>query len=354
MTDSSNRIHILDLTKDELARRCELASMPSFRPVQVFEWIYAKRCTDFAAMTNLGKLDRRRFADEYTILAGKQLISRKGSDGVEKLLIEFGPQQEVETVSIPAGKRLTACISTQFGCPVKCAFCASGQSDFAGNLSAGQIIEQLLRLQIQADRSNKRIGNLVVMGMGDPLLNYENVIKAVRIINSPYSFHIAARHITISTVGLPDQIRRLADEELQVTLAISLHSPDQAVREELIPLAQKHRLDQIIDAARYYFQRTGREVTLEYLMLDGINISQTDARQLAAIAQTIRANVNLIAYNPTDQSRFKAPDESDIMQFLHHLQRLDVNVHLRASKGRDIDAACGQLRKRYSRSARSD
>jgi len=347
MANNDDRIHILDLTLDELARRCEEAGLERYRAKQIFDWIFHKPCTDFQAMTNLSKSLRERLAEQYVILTGKEIDRKVSRDGTEKLLLEFQAGKQVESVLIPSPTGLTACLSTQFGCPVGCAFCASGRGDFAGNLTTGQIIEQLLQLEIIADDFQSRISHVVFMGMGEPLLNYDNTVKALRTINSDWSFHIAARHITVSTVGLPEQMRRLAHEGLQITLAISLHSADQAVREQLIPIAHAHTIDQIIEATQYYFQHTGREVTLEYVVLRDINTSLEDAGKLAQLAKRLRANVNLIVYNPTDGSSFEAPTKRSVDTFVEQLRRQKVNVHLRASKGRDIQAACGQLKERY-------
>jgi len=351
MPDQDDREHLLDLTLDELRDRWVERGLPRYRAEQVFEWIYQKRKTDFDQMTNLSKDLRQDLSRSWRVLAGCEITRQESRDGTVKLLLEFGAGQRIETVLIPAGDRLTACLSTQFGCPVRCAFCATGQAGFSGNLSTGQIIEQLLRLQMIADEDGRRIGNVVLMGMGEPLLNYENVLKAVRIINSPYSLHIAARHITLSTVGVPEQMRRLAGEGLQITLAISLHSANQAVRETLIPLAKKHPLKEVIDAARHYFDVTGREITIEYLLLEEVNLSDDDAEKLASLAQSIRANVNLIAFNPVAESAFGPPDRAVVQEFAKKLRQRGVNVNLRASKGADIDAACGQLRKRHSPSS---
>jgi len=248
-------------------------------------------------------------------------------------------------VLLPGPRWLSACLSTQSGCPVGCGFCASGGSGFSGDLPAGEIVEQLLQLQVLADARGERISHLVLMGMGEPLLNYDNTLKAIRIINSPAAFNIGARHITLSTVGLPREIRRLADEGLQLNLAISLHSADQAVRQRLIPFARIYPLPEIVAAARFYFERTGREPTLEYLLLAGVNDAPKDAEALARLAKELRANVNLIAYNPTPGEPYAAPPRRTIALFQQVLEERNVTVHLRASKGADIDGACGQLRR---------
>lgn len=336
--------HILNLSPQELEAWFERTGQPTYRASQVLRWIYQQRATEFSRMTNLSKQLREKLENQFHLLDGKVEICRESIDGTKKLLICFRDNKKVETVLIPAKDRLTVCLSTQAGCPVGCAFCATGQGEFQGHLSAGQIVEQLLHLQLIADEQEKRITNVVFMGMGEPLLNYDNTINALRTINAKWGFNIGARKITISTIGVPEKIRKLASENLQITLALSLHHVEQAKREKLIPLAKKYPLPKIIQAAKYYFEKTGREVTLEYLLLSDINSSEKEAEKLADIAHTLRANVNLIAYNPTAQSEFTAPHQLPIRRFMNTLKERGINVHLRASKGKEIDAACGQLR----------
>jgi 23S rRNA (adenine2503-C2)-methyltransferase len=245
--------------------------------------------------------------------------------------------------------RRTACLSTQVGCPVKCAFCASGLEGLKGNLTTGQVLEQVLRLthNLPADGGGRRISNIVFMGMGEPLANYNVTIAAVKALMAPWAFHISARKITVSTVGLPPQMKRFADLEMSVTLAISLHAPNDALRQQIIPWAEKITIDQIVDAGKYYFDKTGREVTLEYIMLDGpgggVNTLPEHARELASIAKRLRANVNLIYYNEVPELPFKRPTGQTMFSFQNILRAANVNVHVRKSRGREIAAACGQL-----------
>ncbi len=341
--------HVLDLTLDELTDQCVTAGLEKYRGKQIFEWIYKKHKVQFDEMTNLGKELRSRIAAVNDILAAKELARRESSDGTVKLLLEFGEGEQVEAVLIPDEGRLTACLSTQFGCPVHCTFCATGATGYVGNLTAGQIVEQLLRLQLIADENEARISNVVFMGMGEPLLNYDNVMKAIRIINSDWSLNIGARRITVSTIGIPDKIRKLAGENLQITLAISLHTTDQATRENLIPMSKKIMIPVIIDAADFYFKRTGREVTLEYLTIEDVNVSIEDAEKLADIAKRIRANVNVIPFNPIADSMLKGATQAARDRFVSRLRALRVNVNVRSSKGADIEAACGQLKRRMSK-----
>jgi 23S rRNA (adenine2503-C2)-methyltransferase len=241
--------------------------------------------------------------------------------------------------------RRTACLSTQVGCPVGCAFCASGMEGLKGNLTAGQVIEEALRLthNLPAVGAGHRLTNVVFMGMGEPLANFNATVAAVRVLMAPWAFHISGRKITVSTVGLPPQMKRLADLELPVTLAISLHAPNDDLRKRIIPWAEKISISQLIDAGKYYFEKTGREVTLEYIMLEGVNTLPEHARELATIARKLRANVNLIYYNEVPELPFKRPTGQVMFAFQNILRTAGVNVHVRKSRGREIAAACGQL-----------
>jgi len=248
-----------------------------------------------------------------------------------------------QTPSENRATRRTACISSQVGCPVGCRFCASGLGGLDGNLSAGRIVEQAWLLN-QLDHVD-RITNIVFMGMGEPLANLSNVIRAVRVLNAPWGMGISARRITISTVGLPKAIEKLADQlDVPVTLALSLHAPNDRIRRELIPWAEYSTIQQLLDACRLWFDKTGREVTLEYILLGGVNDQPEHARELADVARTMRANVNLIRYNEVAGLPYRRPSADDVHEFQRILRDRRVNAHIRASRGRDIAAACGQLR----------
>ena len=260
----------------------------------------------------------------------------------ELTVLQTSSENQTECVVIPTDKRNTACISSQVGCAVGCKFCASGIGGLDGNLTAGQIIQQVWQLATLKEVT--RISNVVFMGMGEPLSNFEEVIKAIRTLNAEWGMGISARKITVSTVGLPAQIRRLADIDLPITLAISLHAPNDELRKTLIPWAEYVTIDQLIQAADYFFEKTNREITLEYLLLNKVNDQPEHALELAKIAASIRANVNLIRYNQVRGLPFKRPQTDSVLEFQHILQNRNINTHIRASRGRDIAAACGQLR----------
>jgi 23S rRNA (adenine2503-C2)-methyltransferase len=252
------------------------------------------------------------------------------------------PNRQTECVMIPADDRKTACVSSQVGCPVGCRFCASGLGGLDGNLSAGQIVEQVHRLN--GLEGVGRISNIVFMGMGEPLANFASVTSAIRTLNAPWGMGISARKITISTVGLPAAIRKLVTFEIPVTLALSLHAPNDELRKQLIPWADYASIEELLDACDEYFQKSGREITLEYLLLRNVNDRPEHARELAQVARSLRANVNLIRYNEVKGLPYDRPTTEDVRVFQDIVRDRHVNVHLRASRGRDIAAACGQLR----------
>ncbi|MEI8194968.1 MAG: 23S rRNA (adenine(2503)-C(2))-methyltransferase RlmN [Phycisphaerae bacterium] len=260
----------------------------------------------------------------------------------ETVMIPCDDDQCDEYGNTTVAHRRTVCLSTQVGCPVQCKFCASGLEGLKGHLSGGQIIEQALRLQHTLP-PERRLTNVVFMGMGEPLANLNATVQAIKTLMAPWGFAISGRKITVSTVGLPPQMKRLADLELPITLAISLHAPNDVLRRKIIPWAHRISLDQIIDAGRYYFDKTGRELTLEYIMLDGVNTLPEHARQLAAVAKQLRANVNLIYFNEVPGMEFKRPSGITVFAFQNTLRGLHVNCHIRKSRGREIAAACGQL-----------
>jgi len=345
------RAHLLDLDPPALDAWLAARELPRYRASQIFDWVYAKSIPDFAAMTNLPKDLRACLAAEFDLWRGRVTTGSASSDGTQKLLITWPDGQAVETVWIPDGERHTVCVSSQVGCPVGCRFCASGLRGVERNLAAGEIVEQALRVRAlvtarpAADGRPARLSNVVLMGMGEPLANYEHVVRAIRTLNAPWGLGIGARKITLSTVGLPKQIRRLADEGLQLNLALSLHAPTQELRHELIPWGRVP-IPELLDACDYYFQKTGREVTLEYVLLAGVNMRSSHAVQLAAIARRLRCNVNLLRYNPVPGLPYERPTAEAAFAFQEELRRGGVNAHVRTSRGRDIDAACGQLRRR--------
>ena len=347
------------LTAAEMDAAVQTFGWPKFRGKQLRDWVYTKQVTDPARMSNLSPSDRRTFAERFTLSAGQMIAHQTSTDGTAKLLLGWAgdgdvagqpPQTQAETVMIPDADRRTACISSQVGCPVGCKFCASGIGGVKRNLTAAQIVEQVIALNTmlaneKAGDPGQRINHIVFMGMGEPLANYMNLMQAIRVLHDPGCLNIGARKITVSTVGVPAKMRQLAEEALPINLAISLHAPTEVLRKQLIPWAEHFALDDILAAARYYFDQTGREITLEYILLAGVNDQAEHARQLVKLCRTLRANVNLIRYNEVAGLGFGRPKSDDVVVFQEILRSSGVNAHVRKSRGRDIDAACGQLRR---------
>lgn len=367
MTAASGKSHLLGVSLDAFGAWCDQQGLPSYRARQVFEWVYARGASSFDQMTNLSKPLRETLSEQWDIFTSTIIRRQESSDGTIKLLLEWPDGATSECVLIPDQDRRTACISSQVGCPVGCRFCASGLGGLQRQLTAGQIVEQAMRVRQLTEKSKAenrnskqdgpdqpfrlstfdfRLSNIVFMGLGEPLGNYSAVIEAIRILNAPWGMNIGARKITVSTVGLPSQIRRLAREDLQINLALSLHAPNDRIRRELIPWAGKIPLPEIVDSVREYFDRTGREVTMEYILLGAVNDQPRHADELATLCRKMRCNVNLIRYNPVAGLGYERPTSEASQRFVRRLRERGVNAHLRRSRGIDIDAACGQLRRR--------
>lgn len=317
-----------------------------FRAAQVFEWIYKKGVTDFSLMTNLPLALKNSLSERFVVLELElkdALISR---DGTRKFLFGLPDGNSVEAVYIPASGRATGCISTQVGCKFSCRFCASGMLGFKRDLSCAEIIQQVLYLKNGSP--DKKITHLVFMGTGEPLDNYENVIKAVKLINAPEGFNIGARRITISSVGIVPAIRKLAAEGMQIELSISLHAADDRTRSSIMAVNRLYPIAELIRACRDYARATGRQVTFEYILIRGLNSDLQTAQNLAKILRGWNCKINLIPYNPVEESGFFAPARGEISDFKNRLLKSGVNATLRKPRGQDINAACGQLRLRHA------
>lgn len=339
--DDSSRAHILTLTLDDLTTILSDMGQKPFRAKQVAQWVYEHGAVSFEDMTNLSKALRESLATRFEIYRSRIIHRTASNDGTVKLLLEWPDGATSECVMIPTDRQTTGCISSQVGCPVGCRFCASGLDGLQRNLTAGEIVEQALRVRAEAVG---RLTNIVFMGLGEPLANYGTVMQSVRMINASWGMGIGARKITISTVGLPRQIRKLADEGLQLNLALSLHAPTDDLRRELIPWADRISIDELAKACRYYFDRTGREITLEYTLLHATNDLPQHARELAHFVKRLRCNVNLLRYNPVESLPYRRPTSEAAHAFQQALRKYGVNSHIRKSRGLDIEAACGQLR----------
>lgn len=348
----AERPHLFDLDAKGVHAWCAQHRLPRFAVAQILDWVYAKGVGDPAAMTNLSKGARLALAEDMTFVRGRALRHQLATDGTQKVLMGWPdegerlplaePARQTECVMIPTDDRRTACISSQIGCPVGCRFCASGIGGLDGNLTTGQIVEQVWHLS-RLDGVG-RISNVVFMGMGEPLANYAAVTAAIRTLHADWGFGISARKITVSTVGLPAAIRKFCDFELPVTLALSLHAPFDELRRSIIPWAEYSTIAELLAACQEWFERTGREITLEYILLGRVNDRPEHAHELARLARSMRANVNLIRYNEVQGLPYERPASDDVLAFQEILRSKGVNVHIRASRGRDIAAACGQLR----------
>jgi 23S rRNA (adenine2503-C2)-methyltransferase len=337
---------LLDLSYEELSEELKKLGQPAYRANQVWEWVWRKSCFDFLAMTNLplplrNELSQRFFLDPFTVLA-----KECDDEGTEKVLLGLPDGASVEAVLIREGDRRTVCISTQVGCPVGCAFCATGQMGFVRNLSAGEIAGQVLHFARTLETQGERLTHLVVMGMGEPFLNYEATIKALNNLNDPRGFNFGARRITVSTIGVVPGILRFAQEGRQYNLAVSLHAPDEELREKLVPLAVKWPISQVLNAVEAYITATGRRVTFEYVLLRGVNDRLKHAKALASLLRGKLVHVNLIPFNPAPGLPFDPPEEGQIELFRRELLAHGIDVTVRRSKGIKIQAGCGQLRSR--------
>ena len=321
----------------------------AFAGKQLAEWLYEKRVSDFDEMTNLAKDLRAQLASRFQLLTSAVVAREESGEGTTKLGIRLQDGLIIEAVLMRESDRLTACISTQAGCAMGCRFCASGQLGLRRHLTAGEILEQFFHLAavVRQESPDGWLTNVVVMGMGEPLHNFDGLMGALTILNADWGFRFGARRVTVSTVGLPDHIRQLAEQGYQFNLAISLHATSDEQRTALIPTNVASGLRKILEAARYYFETTNREVTFEYTLVGEANDTGDDAHRLAALLYGFpRANVNLIPMNPVKDSGLKEPTDESVDQFAAILQDAGVNVHVRRKRGRRVQAACGQLRLR--------
>jgi len=337
---------LCDLSRQELAEWCQAEVGQPYRAEQIRRWIFGKRANDFEVMTDISALLRKRLAETYALFASEIVSHQRSIDGTEKLLLEFRDGSHVECVLMREGDRRTICISTQVGCGMGCVFCASGMMGFKRNLSTGEILEQLLRMDRLLD-PEERITNIVVMGMGEPMANLPNLLKALASLDEKGGMGIGVRRITISTVGLPDKIRELAALGRRYNLAVSLHAPNDALRNTLVPVNERIGIPAILAAADEYFDRTGRRVTYEYVVLRDVNDSAEQAEELGRLLKGRGAHINLIPMNVVSELPFGDPRGERLTTFVEILERHGVATTVRKRKGADIDAACGQLRLRH-------
>lgn len=339
-------MHALLDQPDELGRFLAERAQPTFRQRQIRQWVFQRRAVDFHAMTDLPARLRDELAEHFTVLGNEVAAHQRDDDGTEKLLLEMADGERIECVLLrdDQGHR-TACISTQVGCAMGCAFCATGLDGLRRNLSQGEIVAQLLRLGTLLP-DDERLTHVVVMGMGEPLANLDQLLPALQTASDPEGLGISVRRITVSTVGLPEGIRRLAELDSPYHLAVSLHAADDELRNRLVPTNRSTGVAAVIRATDDYFHATGRRVTFEYVLLGGLNDGPHHARHLADRLAGRPVMINLIPLNPVAGLPYRAPSAADVRRFRELLERAGLNVQLRHRRGVSIDAACGQLRRR--------
>ncbi|MBP3846985.1 23S rRNA (adenine(2503)-C(2))-methyltransferase RlmN [bacterium] len=334
------------LNLEEIEQLTSSLGATKFRARQIHNWIYLKSVREIDEMTDLSIKFRNQLKEIATVSDTKIKVKQVSSDGTIKYLLEYPDGECVETVLMRFDNRanLTACVSSQVGCAVNCSFCATGKRGFIRNLTYKEIIEQVL--MIQRDTGLK-VTNIVFMGQGEPLLNLDNVLKAMKIFNE--DFQIGARRLTISTSGIIPQINKLAQLDMQSTLALSLHAPNHEIRAKLMQIENKYPMDNLHKALKNYTDKTGRRITVEYLLIKDLNDTAQSAKELAAYLKDIKCNINLIPYNPTEKNDYERPSNNSIMKFKYLMEHSGKKVTVRLERGADIDAACGQLRGKVNR-----
>lgn len=343
-----------DIRKESLADLGEFLKEKgekAFRAKQIYEWIWQKSCTDFALMTNLSQSLRNMLADNYSFYAVKVSEEQVSNDGTVKSGFELHDNHLVEGVLIPVDEdnRMTACVSSQVGCSLSCTFCATGYMDKKRNLDAAEIYDQVVLIHNQALKYfEKPLTNIVFMGMGEPLLNYQNVLEAINKITSPSGLNMSPRRITVSTAGIAKMIVKLADDNVKFNLALSLHAANDTKRNVIMPINDSNTLSILGDALEYFYAKTGNKITFEYILFHNFNDSEQDAQELARFVRRVPARVNIIEYNPIREANFAKPTEDKIDKFARILINKGVMTTVRRSRGKDIDAACGQLANKKS------
>ena len=337
--------NIRHLGFDELALYFEQMGEKKFRARQVYEWLWQKQAHTFDAMSNLSKELRAKLNEHFSLPALQVESTQYSEDGTVKSRFKTTEGHFVEGVLIPTDDRQTACVSSQIGCSLSCRFCATGYMDRKRNLDFDEIFDEVVLINQQAQRVyDKKLTNIVFMGMGEPLLNYKNVLKAIEKITSPDGLGMSARRITVSTAGVAKMIKQLGDDKVRFNLALSLHAANDIKRNEIMPINETNNIQALIEALNYFYKETGNEITFEYILFKGFNDSLKDADELIKIYRQVPADlVNIIEYNPIDEADFVKPDIETTEKFMNHLSKSRVNARLRKSRGKDIDAACGQL-----------
>lgn len=338
------RESIYSLLPEDLEQWLKDNGEKGFRAKQIFDWLYVKRVTKFEDMSNLSKGLRDKLTASFELSTLSTLIKQESKDGTIKFLFQLQDGYSIETVLMRHDYGASVCVTTQVGCRIGCTFCASTLGGLKRHLLAGEIIEQVVKVQQQLDETDERVASIVIMGIGEPFDNYDALMKFLRVINHKESLNIGARHITVSTSGIVPKIYKFADEGMQINFAVSLHAPNQEARQKLMPIAKAYKLPELMDAVRYYTEKSGRRVTFEYGLMSGQNDSVQVANELADLIQDIKCHVNLIPINYVPERDYIRTSRSSIFAFEKALKNRNINVTIRREQGSDIAAACGQLR----------
>lgn len=319
-----------------------------FRAKQVLEWLWQKSVTHFQDMTNLSRATRQLLEDNFTINAIEVHTSQQSNDGTIKSAFRLFDKHIIEGVLIPAEDRMTACVSSQVGCSLTCKFCATGFMDRLRNLDAAEIYDQVVAIKRQAEENyNQPLTNIVYMGMGEPLLNYANVLKSVELITSPEGLNMSPKRITVSTAGIAKMIKKLGDDEVKFNLALSLHAADEEKRNQIMPINETNSLVNLKEALQYFYKKTRNRITFEFILFHNFNDTLDDAKKLYEFTKAVPSKINIIEYNPIAEASFVNTGEDRLEAFRRYLEARDVIVNVRRSRGKDIDAACGQLANKH-------
>ncbi|WP_139339543.1 23S rRNA (adenine(2503)-C(2))-methyltransferase RlmN [Bacillus dakarensis] len=315
-----------------------------FRADQIFDWLYVKRISTFEEMTNLSKGLREKLEDQFSITALKTIIQHTSSDGTIKFLFELHDGFSIETVLMRHDYGNSVCVTTQVGCRIGCTFCASTLGGLKRNLEAGEIVSQVVKVQQALDETDERVSSVVIMGIGEPFDNYDSMMSFLKIINHDKGLNIGARHITVSTSGIIPKIYKFADENMQINFAISLHAPNTELRSRLMPINRAYKLPELMEAVKYYIEKTGRRISFEYGLFGGVNDQVEHAEELARLVKGVKCHINLIPVNYVPERDYVRTPKEQIFLFEKTLKQHGVNVTIRREQGHDIEAACGQLR----------
>ena len=339
------KVDVKSLNLKELEEFLLSLGEKKFRAKQIYEWMHIHHVTSFDEMTNLSKNLRETLKEKADLIVlEEELVQISKIDGTRKYLFALADGNMIESVLMKYKHGNSVCVSSQVGCRMGCRFCASTLDGLVRNLTPSEILEQIYRIQ---ESIGERVSNVVVMGSGEPMDNYDNIVKFIELLTDEHGLHISQRNLTVSTCGLVPRMKQLADLKLQITLALSLHASSQEKRKELMPVANSYELSEVLDACRYYFDKTGRRITFEYSLVGGVNDTDEDAERLVKLASGMNCHINLIPVNPIKERDYVQSDHEEILKFKNKLEKNGINVTIRREMGRDIDGACGQLRKKF-------